>query len=74
MESNKFINNYDYFLNEISLVVKPELLPILDEIKELNTNDLIHTDSMIQNESDSRVFVWRIFIRKALYNSDYKKP
>ena len=74
MEAIRFVNNYEYFLNEILEVVKPELLPIIEELKEIDPHDLIRPDTWFQSEGDARGLVWSLFIKKALYNSDYKNP
>jgi len=71
MESSKFINNYDYYLSEISSVVKPELLPILVELKEIDPKDLVLPEAYFESEHNARGFVWSIFIGKALYNSNF---
>ena len=73
MEAIEFINKYDIFLDEIRSVVKPELLPIIDELKEIDPHDLVRPDSWFQSEIDARGYVWGQFIKRALYNSDIKK-
>lgn len=73
MDSIKFINNYDYYLSEISSVVKSELLPLVEEMKGINPLDLIRPDTWFQSEMDVRGFVWGLFIKKALYNTEIKK-
>ena len=73
MDAIVFINRYQQFLLEIELVVKPELLPILEDLKKNDPHDLIKPDSWFQSEGDARGFVWSLFIKKALYNSDIKK-
>jgi len=70
MEAIRFVNNYEYFLNEIREVVRPELLPIIEELKEIDAHDLIRPDTWFQSEGDARGLVWSLFITKALYNSD----
>jgi len=70
MEAIRFVNNYEYFLNEIREVVRPELLPIIEELKEIYPHGLISLDTWFQSEGDARGLVWSLFIKKALYNSD----
>ena len=71
MDSIRFINNYEYFIDEIRSVVKPELLPIIEELKAIDPHDMVRPDTWFQSEVDARGFVWSLFIKKALYNSDF---
>jgi len=70
MEAIRFVNNYEYFLDEMREVVRPELLPIIEELKDIDPHDLIRHDSWFQSEGEARGLVWSLFIKKALYNSD----
>ena len=72
MEAIEFINKYDIFLDEIRSVVKSELTPILDELQQINPHDLVRPNSWFQSEMDARGFVWGLFIKKALYNTEIK--
>ncbi len=73
MESIQFINNFEYFLDEIRAVVKPELLPLVEELKGVDPRDLVRPDTWFSSEGDARGFVWSLFIKRALYNSEIKK-
>jgi len=76
MVSIKFISNYDHYLNEISLVLKPEhkLHQIIEELQQMDINNLFHTDHKYQSSGDMRGFVWSLFVEKALYNSNFHQP
>jgi len=67
MDAIMFINRYHLFLNEIESVVKPELYPILDELRQIDPHDLVRPDTWFQGEGDARGFVWSMFIKRALY-------
>ncbi len=73
MESISFINNYELYIEEIRSVVKSELFPIIEELKEIYSHDLVRPDSYFLGTQDARGFVWSLFIKKALYNSDLKE-
>lgn len=73
MDAIGFINNYDYYLTEISFVIKSDLLPLVEELKSVDPQELIKPDTWFQGDGDMRGFVWNLFIKKALYNSDIKK-
>lgn len=74
MESIKFINNYDYYLTEMSYVVKVEFLPLIEELRAIDPHDIVRPDTWFSGEGDARGYVWSLFIKKALYNSNFKKP
>ena len=65
MESIEFINRYESYLNEISEVVKPELLPIIDELRQIDPHDLVRPDTFFESESHGKGFVWSMFIKRA---------
>jgi len=67
MEAIVFVRNYLNYLDEIELVVKPELLPILEEIRQIDVHDLIRPDTYFQDENHARGFVWSLFLKKALH-------
>ena len=73
MDSIKFISNYQLFIDEIRNVIRADLLPTLEEIEHIDPHDLIRPDTWFQGEGDARGFVWSLFIKKALYNSDFKR-
>jgi hypothetical protein len=63
MESIEFINKYESFLDEISEVVRPELLSIINELKEIDPHDLVRPDTFFMSESQGKGFVWNMFIK-----------
>jgi hypothetical protein len=73
METIEFINNFEYFLDEIRAVVNPELLPLVDELKRIDTHDLVRPDTWFSGEGDARGYIWSLFIKKALYNSNINR-
>lgn len=46
MESIELINRYESNLDEISEVIKPELLPIIDELRQIDPHDLVRPDTL----------------------------
>ncbi|BBE17571.1 hypothetical protein AQPE_1727 [Aquipluma nitroreducens] len=69
MEAIVFVKNYMDYLDEISQVIKPELQPILDELKEIDPHDLVRPDSWFQSESEARGFVWSMFVKRTKEDS-----
>lgn len=70
MEAIVFVKNYLDYLEEISSVTKPELLPIIDELKEIDPHDLVQPETWFHSESEAKGFVWKMFIKRVKkYNS-----
>jgi len=67
MDALEFIIHYPDYLNEIEAIVKPELIPIVEELREIDPHDLVSPNSWIASELQARGFVWTIFLR------EYKK-
>ena len=69
MESIEFINRYELYLDEISEVVRPELLPIIEELKQIDPHDLVRPDTFFESENSARGYIWSMFIKRARKNS-----
>jgi hypothetical protein len=65
MDSFEFITKYDQYLNEIRLVIKPELYPQLDELAQIDPHDLVTPSAWFANENDARGMVWAMFVKRA---------
>lgn len=63
MESIEFINRYESYLDEISEVVKPLLLPIIEELRQIDPHDLVIHDKFFESESHGKGLVWNMFIK-----------
>ena len=72
MEAIEFINNYETYVEEISAVIKPELLPIIDELKNIDPHDLIKPETFIMAESHARGLIWTMFLQRVKKNSSTK--
>lgn len=64
MEAIVFVKNYLNYLDEIGEVVKPELLPILDELRQIDPHDLVRPDTFFIGESQAKGIVWEMFIKR----------
>ena len=64
MDALDFIIHYPDYLDEIEQIVKPELLPIVAELREIDPHDLVTPDTWIISELHARGFVWTIFLRE----------
>ena len=64
MDAITFVKNYTDYLDEISQVIKSELQPILNELRELDPHDLVQPDSWFNTESEAKGFVWKMFLKR----------
>ena len=64
MEAIVFVINYPNYLDEIGLVVKPKLLPFLEELRQIDSHDLIRPDSFFDSENSARGFEWSMFLKR----------
>lgn len=69
MDAIAFVKNYLNYLDEISQVIKPELLPILEELRQIDPHDLVRPDTFFDSENSACGFVWSMFVRKVNNNS-----
>lgn len=63
--SNEFISKYDQCLDEISEVIKPQLLSIIYEPKGVDPHDLVRPDTYFDSENSARGYVWSMFLKRA---------
>jgi len=63
MDAFEFVMNYEKFMKEIENSIKPELLPILKNLKETDPHDLITPETWFVNTNQARGFVWNLFLQ-----------
>ena len=62
MDAIEFVANYENYLAEIEQVVKPEFLPIIEQLKADDPHDLVRPDTWFQGTNNSRGYVWALFL------------
>ncbi len=72
MEAIEFITKYESYLEEIRAVIKPELLPIIDQLKNIDPHDLVTPETYLVDGSHARGYVWRLFLQRAKEYSSTK--
>ena len=70
MDAIEFIRNYPDYISELEQVVKPELFPVLEELKNTDPHDLISPDVWFVSETQARGYVWSLFIRKCKHKNN----
>lgn len=65
MDAIEFTVRYELYLEEISSMVRPELLPVIEQLREIDVHDLVTPESWFPTENDARGFVWNMFVRRA---------
>lgn len=64
MEAIEFVARYHDYLDEIGQVIKPELLPLIEELKDEDPHDLVRPDTYFLTENHAKGFVWGMFLCK----------
>lgn len=65
MDAIEFVKRYEDYLDEIRLVIRPELYPQLHELAQTDPHDLVSPGTWIPYESSARGYVWSIFVNRA---------
>lgn len=63
MDAFEFIAQYENFIQEIENIIKPELLPMLEDIKKIDPHDLISPETLFVSTNHARGFVWSLFLK-----------
>ena len=64
MDAIEFIQKLPDYLNEICQVIKPKLIPILEELEKTDPHDVVRPDTWFPSESAARGYVWSMFFKK----------
>lgn len=64
MDALQFIQQYPGYLSELEQVVKPELLSVLEELKNTDPHDLVTPDVWFVSETQARGYVLGLFLKK----------
>lgn len=70
MDAFEFVMCYEKFLQEIENVIKPELLPVLEKLKQTEPTDLVSPDNFFVSTSHARGFVWSLFLKEVRKSQD----
>ena len=63
MDAFEFVYCYNKFIEEIEQVIKPELLPVIEELKQIDPHDLITPETWFVNTNHARGFVLNLFLQ-----------
>lgn len=64
MEILKFIRNYNYYLNVLEKIVKPEYQVVIEEMREIDPHELITPDTYFNSEQESFGLVVGLLVKK----------
>ena len=62
MEAIEFVHKYESYLDEIQQVIKPELQPVLDELRQTDPHDLVTPESWFPQLNAANGYVWALFM------------
>jgi hypothetical protein len=72
MDAFEFITKYESYLDEIRAVIKPELQPLIEQLKNIDPHDLVTPETYLTDGSHARGYVWRLFLQKVKEGSSAK--
>jgi hypothetical protein len=64
MEAIEFVHKYESYLDDIQLIVKPELYPIINELRETDPHDLVTPETWFPRENDAKGYVWALLMQE----------
>ena len=73
MDALEFFRNYPFYISEIEQVVKPELLPVIEELKNTDPHDIISPDCWFVSETQARGYVLNLFLNKCKEGNNRKE-
>jgi len=73
MNALEFIRNYPNYISELERIIKPELLPILEKLKNTDPHDLIGPDCWFVSETQARGYVLKLFMNKCKEDNNSKE-
>lgn len=62
MVAIEFVHKYEFFLDEIQEVIKPEMYTIIDELRKIDPHDLVTPETWFPRENDAKGYVWALFM------------
>lgn len=64
MNAFEFIQNYPVYISELEQIVKPELICVLEELKNTDPHDLVSPDTWFVSPNQARGYVWSLFFQR----------
>ena len=65
MDAIEFIEKIRALSGEIGSVIRPELFPLVDELRTTDPHDLVTPETWFPTENDARGLIWNIFVKRA---------
>ncbi len=63
MDAFEFISKYRGYISELKELIKPELLPVLEEFESTDPHDLVTPDTCFISTTHARGYVLSLFLR-----------
>jgi hypothetical protein len=65
MDAIEFTARYELYIDEISSMIRPDLLPVIEQLRQIDPHDIITPSAWFQSENDARGYVWSMFLLRA---------
>jgi hypothetical protein len=63
MDAIEFVIRYPNYISQLEAVVKPEHLPAIKKLKELDPHDIVRPEHYFNSEAEAVGVVFRLFLR-----------
>ena len=64
MEAIEFVRKYESYLDEMQQVIKTELFPIINVLRETDPHDLVTPETWFPQENAAKGYVWALFMKE----------
>ena len=64
MDAIEFVNRYQDYLTQLEEVVRPELRPFIEKLRERNPHDIVKPEHYFHSEAEAVGVVFRLFLRQ----------
>ena len=72
MDAIQFTQNYESYLYEIDLVIKPELKSLLEELRHIDPHDLVAPNTWFESENAAKGYIWKMFLSRVKNSINFK--
>ena len=62
VDAKEFGNRYQDYLTQLEEVVRPELLPFIERLRERNPKDIVKPEHPFSNEDEAVGVLFRLFL------------
>jgi hypothetical protein len=65
MDAIEFTARYKLYIDEIRSMIRPDLLSIIEQLKDINPHDLVMPSAWLQSKNEARGYVCSLLLLRA---------